>query len=259
MRPVCLSIAGSDPSGGAGIQADLKTFHRHGVYGAAAISLVTVQNSMGTKSVYTLDASLVRAQVEAVLDDLPVACVKTGALGNGAILEVVAQVLSGRTLPLVVDPVLAAKNGSPLLDAGALDAARRRLFPLATLLTPNLDEASILLGREVRTVPAMREAARDLRRLCGCRAVLVKGGHLEGGDLVDVLCDPEGLAEFASPRIETPHTRGTGCTYAAAIAAHLAWNLPLREAVSRARRWMQDAIADAVPLGAGRGGLDHFA
>jgi hydroxymethylpyrimidine/phosphomethylpyrimidine kinase len=259
MTPVCLSIAGSDPSGGAGIQADLKTFHRHGVYGAAAISLVTVQNSLGTRSVEVLAPELVSQQIRAVLDDLPVKAVKTGALGNAAVVAAVAQALAGRPAALVVDPVMAAKNGTSLLGLDALDTAITRLFPLTTLLTPNLDEASILVGRTLRTIPDMREAGLEMRDRFRCGAVLVKGGHLHGYDLVDVLCDADGFAEFSAPRLATAHTRGTGCTYSAAIAAHLARGLALRDAIARSRGWLQDAIRSAPAMGAGRGGLNHFA
>ncbi len=258
-RPVCLTIAGSDPSGGAGIQADLKTFHRHGVYGAAVVSLVTVQNSLGTLSSEVLPADLVEAQARAVLDDLPVACVKTGALGSAAVIEAVARALSGRSLPLVVDPVMSAKNGTSFMVGDALDAAMAHLFPLATLLTPNLDEASIIVGREVVSVSDMQEAALEMRTRFGCAAVLVKGGHLVGDDLVDVLCDDRGFAEYEAGRIRTIHTRGTGCTYSAALAAHLAKGIGMREAVSKSRAWLQNAIETAPTCGHGRGGLDHFA
>lgn len=258
-RPVCLTIAGSDPSGGAGIQADLKTFHRHGVYGAAVVSLITVQNSLGTRSSETLPAELVESQTRAVLDDLPVACVKTGALGSAAVIEAVARALSGRALALVVDPVMSAKNGTSFMVGNALDAAMARLFPLATLLTPNLDEASIIVGRQLATIPDMQEAALEMRKRFGCAAVLVKGGHLIGDDLVDVLCDDMGFAEFEAPRIRTVHTRGTGCTYSAALAAHLAQGIGMREAVTKSRAWLQKAIESAPAYGHGRGGLNHFA
>ncbi len=258
-RPVCLTIAGSDPSGGAGIQADLKTFHRHGVYGAAVVSLVTVQNSLGTLSSEVLPADLVEAQARAVLDDLPVACVKTGALGSAAVIEAVARVLSGRSLALVVDPVMSAKNGTSFMVGNALDAAMAHLFPLATLLTPNLDEASAIVGRPLATVSDMQEAALEMRERFGCAAVLVKGGHLAGDDLVDVLCDDRGFAEFEARRIRNPHTRGTGCTYSATLAAHMAQGIGMREAVTKSRAWLQKAIESAPALGHGRGGLDHFA
>lgn len=259
MTPVCLSIAGSDPSGGAGIQADLKTFHRHGVFGTAAISLITVQNSMGTHEIEVLSPDLVSKQIRAVLDDLPVMCVKTGALGNAAVVQSVARSLSLRQSALVVDPVMAAKNGTSLLGMDALDAAISELFPLATLLTPNLDEASILMGRSIRTIPEMQAASAEMRDRFKCDAVLVKGGHLHGYELVDVLCDAEGFEQFAAPRLATAHTRGTGCTYSAAIAAHLALGWGLRDAIAKSRQWLQDAIRTAPPMGEGRGGLNHFA
>jgi hydroxymethylpyrimidine/phosphomethylpyrimidine kinase len=259
MPPVCLSIAGSDPSGGAGIQADLKTFHRHGVYGAAAIALLTVQNSTGTKSVEVMPPELVSAQVLAVLDDLPVRAVKTGALGNADVVKAVAECLRGRNLSLVVDTVMAAKNGLSLLGADATEAAKASLYPMATLLTPNLDEASILVGGEVRTISDMKGAGSRMRDRFGCAAVLVKGGHLEGDDLVDVLCDADGVVEFVARRIETVHTRGTGCTYSAAITAHLAQGIGLRESVSKSHAWLQKAIGSALANGTGRGGLNHFA
>ncbi|MEN9307288.1 MAG: hypothetical protein RL173_1220 [Fibrobacterota bacterium] len=256
--PVCLSIAGSDPSGGAGIQADLKTFHRHGVYGAAAISLLTVQNSTGTKSVEVMPPDLVGAQVRAVLDDLPVCAVKTGALGSAGVVMAVADSLRGRNLSLVVDTVMAAKNGLSLLGSDATEAAKRSLYPLATLITPNLDEASVLMEREIVTISDMRDAASRMRDRFGCEAVLVKGGHLHGNDLIDVLCDADGVVEFVARRIETVHTRGTGCTYSAAITAHLAKGCGLRESVAKSHAWLQNAIASALANGAGRGGLNHF-
>jgi hydroxymethylpyrimidine/phosphomethylpyrimidine kinase len=171
----------------------------------------------------------------------------------------VARELAGRSLPLVVDPVMAAKNGTSLLGLDAIEAAIQELFPLASLLTPNLDEATVLLGRPVRTPEQMREAAAELRERYRCGAVLVKGGHLDGYDLVDILCDIDGFGAFSAPRLATPHTRGTGCTYSAAITAHLARGLALREAVSCSRLWLQDAIRGASAAGRGRGGLDHFA
>jgi len=257
MTPVCLSIAGSDPSGGAGIQADLKTFHRHGVYGAAAIALLTVQNSTGTKAVEVMRPDVVAAQVRAVLDDLPVRAVKTGALGNAEVVLAVAESLRGRNLSLVVDTVMAAKNGTSLSGADATEAAKTALYPQAGLITPNLDEASILMERAIVTISDMHEAASRMRDRFGCAAVLVKGGHLAGDDLVDVLCDADGVVEFVARRIDTPHTRGTGCTYSAAITAHLAQGFELREAVAKSHAWLQKAIATALANGSGRGGLNH--
>ena len=167
--------------------------------------------------------------------------------------------LSGRKIPLVVDPVLAAKNGTALLATDALDAAMEHLFPLATLITPNLDEASSIVGRTIETISDMQEASLEMRDRFGCGAILVKGGHLAGNDLVDLLCDADGFAQFSAPRIHTIHTRGTGCTFSAAITAHLGYGLPLRDAVAKSRAWLQKAIESAPACGHGRGGLDHFA
>ncbi|HNY29627.1 MAG TPA: bifunctional hydroxymethylpyrimidine kinase/phosphomethylpyrimidine kinase [Fibrobacteria bacterium] len=253
--PVCLTIAGSDPSGGAGILADLRTFQEFWIHGAAAISLVTFQNSLGVHGVEVLPGPWVASQAHAVLDDLPVACVKTGALGNAEVVSAVSRVLVGRGLPVVVDPVMASKAGRPLLAPEAIRAMWDELFPLAHLLTPNLDEASLLLEGTITTVAQMREASRELRDRSGAQAVLVKGGHLEGNLLVDVLCDAEGLREWTFPRVDTPHSRGTGCTFASAIAAGIAQGKPLRQAVDQARSWLQIALETSFPLGAGRGRL----
>lgn len=273
-RPVVLTIAGSDPSGGAGLQADLKTFHQFGVYGAAAVTLLTVQNTVSVSRVETMPPDLVAAQAEAVLSDLPVAAVKTGALGDAAIAQAVAGVLRGRGLPLVVDPVAVSKHGAPLLRAADAAAVAAALFPLAALVAPNLHEAALFLGRVVENLPAMREAARDLARATGAKAVLVKGGHLEDealrdgslgdgslrdGSLRDVLWDGERFFEYPSRRIDTPHTHGTGCTYAAAIAALLGRGFPVSEAVGLAHAFLHRAIVQAPGLGHGHGPVDHFA
>lgn len=255
MKPVCLTIAGSDPSGGAGIQADLRTFQNFGVHGAAAISLITFQNSLGVHGVEVLPAPWVAAQARAVLDDLPVGAVKTGALGDAEVVCAVADVLSERGLPLVVDPVMASKAGRSLLSEAAIDASWSGLFPLASLLTPNLDEISVLLERPVSTLEQMREAAEELLIKSQARAVLVKGGHLDGNLAVDVLCDAQGFREWAFPRVQTVHTRGTGCTYASAIAAGISQGLALREAVDQARNWLQEALENAFAMGSGRGRL----
>lgn len=259
MNRVCLSIAGSDPSGGAGIQADLKTFHRHGVYGAAAITLVTVQNTRGVARVDLLDPVLVAEQVRVVLDDLPVAALKTGALGNAAIASAVAAQLRGRARPFVLDPVMVSKHGAPLMAEDEVAEVVRVLFPLATLVTPNIPEASAILGRPVGTLDEQRDAARELCRRTGCAAALVKGGHGEGSEVVDVLWDGRALHEFRAPRIETMHTHGTGCTTSAAIAAFLARGLPLEVAVGDAVAWIRKAIATAPGLGGGQGPVNHFA
>lgn len=259
MSPVCLSIAGSDPSGGAGIQADLKTFHRHGVYGAAAITLITVQNTLGVEAVHLLDPELVAAQVKAVLDDLPVAVVKTGALGGAAIALAIVGVLRGRALPLVLDPVMISKHGASLLATSEITAIAESLFPLATLVTPNLPEAEALLGRRIEGVEQQRAAARDLLDRTGCQAALIKGGHGTGSEVVDILWDGRRFHESIAKRLETLQTHGTGCTTASAIAAFLAQGLSLPDAFGAAVDWVRKAIASAPGLGHGVGPLNHFA
>lgn len=255
-RVPVLTIAGSDPSGGAGLQADLKTFHQHGVYGMAAVTLLTVQNTRSVTHVVTVDAPLVHQQICTVLDDIPPAAIKTGALGNSDIIRAVASLQF--EVPLVVDPVMVSKHGHALLEPEAQQAFRTLLLPRATLLTPNTHEAAALLGRIIATVEDADEAAKDLCAL-GPQAVLIKGGHLTGDTATDVLCWKGRISHFSSPRIDTQHTHGTGCTYSAAITAHLALGRTLEEAVQRAKAWLSQAIATAPGLGHGLGPLNHFA
>ena len=257
MTPVALTIAGSDPSGGAGIQADLKTFHQFGVYGEAAIALLTVQNTEGIERVECLPAALVTEQVRAAISDIPPQAAKTGALGNAEIVEALAELAAGFEFPLVVDPVMIGSHGAALLLPDARQAIATRLVPRAFLVMPNLDEAAALTGIEVKDVAAMREAAA---RLCGmgARAALVKGGHLEG-PATDVLYADGAWREFTAPRVETRHTHGTGCTYSAAITAALALGLSLEDAVARAKTFITAAIATAPGLGRGSGPLNHHA
>jgi hydroxymethylpyrimidine/phosphomethylpyrimidine kinase len=257
-KPVALTIAGSDPSGGAGIQADLKTFHQFGVYGEAVITLITVQNTRGVQRIECLAPDLVADQIRAVLDDIPPAAAKTGALGNCGIIEAVAELAAGFPFPLVVDPVILSKHGAALLEADAVDALKTLLLPHAFLVTPNLEEAALLTGRKVRNIADMRKAAEKLAAL-GPRAVLVKGGHLEGGDAIDVLLYRGEFQEFTSPRIATRNTHGTGCTLSAAITAGLASGRDLTEAVERAKRYVTLAIRSNPGLGTGSGPLDHQA
>ena len=260
MRPTALTVAGSDSGGGAGIQADLKTFHHFGVYGTSALTLVTAQNTRGLRCVELLTPSLVAAQIDAVAEDLRPRAVKTGALGSAAIVEIVAAALGRHGLgPLVVDPVMLAKGGAGLLDADGVDALRRRLLPAAALVTPNLPEAAALLGgAALQSESDLVEAARALVAL-GARAALVKGGHASGAEVVDVLADRTALVRLRALRVDTPHTHGTGCTYAAAIAARLAQGDELIAAVRTAHAYVQRAIASAPGLGAGRGPLNHWA
>jgi hydroxymethylpyrimidine/phosphomethylpyrimidine kinase len=257
MPPIALTIAGSDPSGGAGLQADLKTFHQFGVYGEAVITLVTVQNTVGVRRLECLAPDLVAQQIEAVLDDLPPAAAKTGALGNRAIVEAVAGLARRFAFPLVVDPVMVSKHGAPLIDGAARQALVQGLFPRARVITPNLPEAEALAGLSIRTPEDMCRAALRLREL-GAAAVLVKGGHLPGA-AVDVLLDGGGWYEYSAERIDTRHTHGTGCTYSAAIAACLALGMPLPAAVRRAKDFLTEAIRTNPGLGAGAGPVNHHA
>jgi len=252
-----LTIAGSDPSGGAGIQADLKTFHQFTVYGEAVLTLITVQNTRRVSRVEVLPPDLVLQQLDAILEDIPPQAMKTGALGNRAVVESLADRLRSVAIPLVIDPVMISKHGSPLLGEDAASSLRRELLPLAALVTPNVFEAALLAGREIATSGDAREAARAIYDL-GPRAVLVKGGHLQG-DATDILYDGSGFHEFTAPRTATPHTHGTGCTYSAAITASLALGLPLVEAVALAKRFITAAIQKNPGLGGGQGPVNHFA
>jgi|HigsolmetaAR203D_1030402.scaffolds.fasta_scaffold02131_8 hydroxymethylpyrimidine/phosphomethylpyrimidine kinase len=264
--PRALTVAGSDSGGGAGIQADLKTMQELGVFGMSAITAVTAQNSLGVRGVWPLPPEAVAAQIDAVLGDIGAGAVKTGMLHDAAVIETVADALERHPVPsLIVDPVMVAKSGDRLLREDAIDALKRRLLPMAELVTPNLPEASALLGipeGAIRTEREMVEAARGLLAL-GVRNVLLKGGHLpaSGGVCIDVLCGadaPEPVV-IAAPRVATPHTHGTGCTLSAAVAALRAKGLPLAEAVRTARNFLGEAIAQAVPTGAGVGSLWHAA
>ncbi len=255
MTPVALTIAGSDPSGGAGIQADLKTFHQHQVYGASVVTLVTVQNTTRVSRVEVLDPALVLEQLAAVTEDLPVRAAKTGALGSAPMVRAIAAAAEGFDFPLVVDPVMISKHGAPLLD----DEAREAMGPLlerATLITPNAPEAAALTGRPVASLADARAAAETLAER-GC-SVLLKGGHLEGA-ATDLLLHEGELIELRAERIDTEHTHGTGCTYAAAIVARLARGDDVPSAVRGAKEWLTRAIAGAPGLGAGQGPVDHLA
>jgi len=252
-----LTVAGSDPSGGAGIQADLKTFHQFGIYGAAAIACVTVQNTMRVSRVEPLDARLVREQIDAVLEDIHPAAAKTGALAAPDIVLTVAEALRGRDLPLVVDPVMISKHGTPLLSDSAYGALREHLLPIATLVTPNLAEASLLTGMEIISVPQMRRAAEAIAEM-GPRAVLIKGGHLSGLP-VDVLYWGGRWEEYAGQRVTTANTHGTGCAYSAAITALLARGVALTEAIPIAKAWLTDAIRTNPGIGHGSGPINHLA
>jgi hydroxymethylpyrimidine/phosphomethylpyrimidine kinase len=254
---VALTIAGSDSGGGAGIQADLRTFAAHGLHPTSAVTAVTAQNSVAVTSWAPIEPRLVAAQIETVAEDMPVAAVKTGMLATADIVRTVAETLARLKLPhLVVDPVMVAKSGDRLLAPEAERAYLEALLPLAEVVTPNLLEAEVLLGREVRTLEAMREAARELCAR-GSRAVVVKGGHL-AGEPVDVFADGTRLEELPAQRIDTPHTHGTGCTYSAAIASRLALGDPTLEAIRGAKAYLTEAIRGGYAVGRGHGPVDHL-
>ena len=252
-----LIIAGSDSGGGAGLQADLKAITALGGFAATAVTAVTVQNTMGVSGVLPVPAEMVTAQARAVLDDIGADALKTGMLGDVAMVETVAAILeSVRDIPAVVDPVMTAKGGAALLAAEAMDAVRQLMVPRAALLTPNAPEAEALTGIAVLTSDDQRRAGEALLAL-GAGAVLMKGGHLSGDRLTDILITPSGETLFEADRIDTRHTHGTGCTLASACAAGLAQGLGLEAAVARAWAYVQEAIARAPGLGRGHGPLDH--
>lgn len=255
--PVALTIAGSDPSGGAGIQADLKTFHQFGVYGEAAITLLTVQNTNTVSRVQVMSPGIVTDQIRAVVSDIRPAAAKTGALGSPEMIAAIAAEAAKFDFPLVVDPVMISKHGAPLMASAAQDALRTLLLPLCALVTPNLFEAAELTGMEIADVEAMKEAAGHIADM-GAKAVLVKGGHLTA-EARDILYIDGVIHEYPGERIETPHTHGTGCTYSAAITACLARGLALPAAVAVAKRYITEAIRTNPGLGKGQGPVNHFA
>ena len=258
MRGRVLIVAGSDSGGGAGIQADIKAVTALGGFAMTAVTALTAQNTLGVHGVLPVPPAFIAQQMAVVLDDLGADCVKTGMLHDAEVIATVVEVLAARaaSVPLVCDPVMVAKGGHALLVGGAVEALRRLLLPRATLLTPNRPEAEALLGRPVPDQDAMEAAAVALRAL-GPAAVLLKGGHAAGAEVVDILADADGIHRFRSPRIETRHTHGTGCTLASAIAAGIAQGMPLPLAVARARDYVLEAIRRAPGFGAGHGPLDH--
>lgn len=257
-RPVALTIAGSDSGGGGGIQADLKTFHAFGVFGTAAVTAITAQNTTGVTAIQKIDPQIVAEQIHAVASDLKPAAAKTGMLADAPIIEAVAKAVRALSPgPLVIDPVMVAKSGDPLLEAEAVATLSAALLPLADVITPNLPEAAILTGRPVETVDDMKAAAAALLEM-GVGSVLLKGGHLSGTTLVDVFYDGDVWREWRDQRIDTRHTHGTGCTLSAAICAGLALGRPRLEAVEAARRFTRRAIEMAPGLGEGHGPLNHW-
>lgn len=256
--PRALTIAGSDSGGGAGIQADLKTFAAFGVYGTSAITALTAQNTQGVIGVHVVPAEFVTTQIEAVVTDIGCDAVKTGMLATSAIVEVVVAAIESLELPnLVADPVMVAKSGDRLLDEDAVHALRTGLIRVARVVTPNVPEAEVLSGVTIRTRADMLEAARRIARL-GAGAVVMKGGHLQDPAMYDLLYEGGQLTEFESPRVPGRHTHGTGCTFASAIAAGLAHGLQLVDAVREARDYVAGAIRVGIAVGHGHGPLDHF-
>ena len=253
-----LTIAGSDSSAGAGIQADLKTFAALGVYGTCAVTAITAQNTRGVTAVQETPPGIVAAQIDAVVADIRPDAVKTGMLASAPIIEVVAAKVREHGLPnLVVDPVMVAKSGDRLLRDDAVTALRELLLPLATVVTPNLPEAEVLAGFAIDSDEDVRRAAKEIVGL-GARSVVVKGGHREVAEAVDVLYDGTTFRDYSAPRIDTTSTHGTGCTFASAIAAYLARGEPLAEAVGQAKEYLTEALRRAYPIGGGHGPVHHF-
>jgi hydroxymethylpyrimidine/phosphomethylpyrimidine kinase len=254
--PRALTIAGSDSGGGAGIQADLKTFAALGVYGLSALTAITAQNTLGVRATQELPATLVEAQIAAVLEDIGADAAKTGMLSSPAIIEVVAACVRKWQLRLVVDPVMHAKGGSSLLQPEALAMLRATLLPLAEVVTPNLPEAEVLTHQRIETLDDMRIAARTIHAL-GPRHVVVKGGH-RTAEPIDIYFDGTHFVELPAQRIQTPHTHGTGCTFSSAITALLARGLPVQDAVAGAKQYVTEAIRSAPGIGHGHGPINHF-
>lgn len=257
-RGLAMTVAGSDSGGGAGIQADLKTFAALRIFGTSAITAITVQNSLGVAGVHAVPPEIIEAQITAVGSDFPVGAVKTGMVGNKAAVDAVVSGIKKICAPFVVaDPVMIAQSGDPLIEDDAVEALRESLIPLATIATPNLPEAERLTNMKISGVDDMKKAAFEIMKL-GCRAILVKGGHLEGGDTVfDVLLDGDEMTVFEDSRIITSANHGTGCTLSSAIAAELAAGCGLRDAVARARAYLRKGLANGVTAGQGSGCLGH--
>lgn len=251
-----LIIAGSDSGGGAGIQADIKTCAAFGAYSAVAITAVTAQNTVGVQRVEMMPADLVRAQIQSVMSDISADVIKIGMLGNAEIIDVVAEELADIEALIVLDPVMVATSGDTLLEAAAIEALKTKLIPLADVITPNVPEAELLTGVKIDDVDDLGKAGDTLLEM-GAYAALMKGGHLKGKTLVDVLVSEDGASMMTGPRIHSRHTHGTGCTLASGVAAALALGAPLEEAVSAARDYVFEAIRSAPKLGAGNGPLNH--
>ena len=259
--PIALTIAGSDSSGGAGIQADLKTFAALGVYGASVITALTAQNTREVREIHNLPAAFVRTQLDAVFADLAIRSVKTGMLSQPEVIVTVADYLRGYpALPIVVDPVMVSKSGATLLAPEAIDVLKTQLIPLATVITPNIPEAAILLDTTADDIESQREEACEALKQLGANAVILKGGHGKGALSEDLFYDGQSVASLPAPRIATTNTHGTGCTFASAIAAHLAHGKPPLSATRLAKEYITGAIAAAknLKVGHGHGPVHHF-
>lgn len=252
-----LTIAGSDCSGGAGVQADLKTFAAHGVYGMSVIVSVVAENTFRVIDTYDLSPEAIESQIDAVFEDIGADAVKVGMLSQSACMKAVARKLREyKPRNVVIDPVMAAKNGCPLIKPDSVDTLIREVLPLADLLTPNIPEAEMITGMQIHSTEDMEQAAKNIAAM-GAKAVLVKGGHAKG-DALDILFDGKKFARFSAERIDTKNTHGTGCTYSSAIASNLALGYGLEEAVKRAKEYVTTAIRHALPIGKGCGPTHHF-
>ena len=253
-----LTIAGSDSGGGAGIQADLKAMSANGTYAMSVITSITAQNTTGVTAIHDLPESIVEAQIDAIFADFDVAAVKTGMLSSAALASLVSRKLQQYHVPwIVVDPVMVSKSGQDLLQADAMDALKQALIPLASVITPNIHEAERLTGLTIRSLAEARQAAKALHQL-GCQHVLIKGGHLLESPATDLLYDGRFFRMYKGEWIDTPHTHGTGCTFASALSAHLALGKPLPDAVDAAKQYVTAAIRHGLAIGRGRGPTNHF-
>ncbi|GAB3528617.1 bifunctional hydroxymethylpyrimidine kinase/phosphomethylpyrimidine kinase [Pontibacter brevis] len=258
--PAVLTIAGSDSGGGAGIQADLKTFSALGCFGTSAITAITVQNTCGVTGIHSIPADIVQGQIKAVMDDIKPAAIKIGMVHSADLVQAIAEQLKNYAVPVVLDPVMVATSGDKLIEDNTIALLKKELLPLAELATPNLDEAEILAGRQIKDVAGMKDAAHLILET-GCRSVLVKGGHLQGPRLYDVYLHQNGdMRVFQSEAIASKNTHGTGCTLSSAIAAFLAMRVELTEAIEQAREYVHHAIDQGkdVQTGEGHGPLNHF-
>ncbi|MFN3476365.1 MAG: bifunctional hydroxymethylpyrimidine kinase/phosphomethylpyrimidine kinase [Candidatus Methylomirabilales bacterium] len=255
--PRAMTIAGSDSGGGAGIQADLKTFAAFGVYGTSAITAITAQNTLGVTAVYELPPGMVAAQIDAIVNDIGVDAAKTGMLADASIIEIVAEKIKEHGIEkLVVDPVMVAKSGDPLLRPEAVQVLKEKLLPLAYVITPNLPEAEVLVGRKLKDEEEIQEVAKEIHQM-GPKFVVIKGGHRRG-DAIDLLFDGQMFQMFHAERIKTPHTHGTGCTFAAGLAACLAKGMTTAKAVAAVKAYITEALKQAYPVGGGRSPVHHF-